>query len=193
MGLLTIIKKQKRKDRELRCLVLGLDNAGKSTLVERLVEASKGAEAGAQAPAVAPTVGFRIHTLVLDDRNVQLWDVGGQSTLRPYWSNYFDKTDVLVWVVDVAAAARAHESQHELCALLRDRDRLGYNCRIMVLLNKTDLVDAATAAARTAAFQRELDAALALDNVELTTYATSGATAAGVDAVLAGLAGPRDT
>ena len=31
---------------------------------------------------------------------LNVWDVGGQKTLRPYWRNYFEQTDGLVWVVD---------------------------------------------------------------------------------------------
>ena len=33
---------------------------------------------------------------------LNIWDVGGQKTLRSYWRNYFEATDGLVWVVDSA-------------------------------------------------------------------------------------------
>ena len=32
----------------------------------------------------------------------QVWDVGGQREIRPYWRNYFDNTDALVYVIDSA-------------------------------------------------------------------------------------------
>lgn len=135
MGLLTVIKKQKMKDKELRSLVLGLDNSGKSTVVDWLLER------GEKRSRITPTVGFRIHTIEYAGHNVQLWDIGGQRTLRPFWDNYFDKTDVLLWVIDVTARSRFSESFAELEKLLQDRDRLGYRCKMIVLLNKMDLID----------------------------------------------------
>ena len=58
MGLLSIIRKLKAKEREMRLLVVGLDNAGKTTLLKRLQ--------GADTSAVGPTLGFNIDTLVLE-------------------------------------------------------------------------------------------------------------------------------
>jgi ADP-ribosylation factor-like protein 2 len=40
---------------------------------------------------------------------LNIWDVGGQKTLRPYWRNYYEKTDGLVWVVDSADLARLED------------------------------------------------------------------------------------
>ncbi|AAS52171.2 ADR251Wp [Eremothecium gossypii ATCC 10895] len=134
MGLLTITKKQKAKDKELRCLVLGLDNSGKTTIVYRLLHPE------GDLPPVTPTIGFQIHTLTIEPYNLQLWDIGGQSTLRPFWENYFDSTDLLLWCVDAAAASRVAENHRELYTLLTERDRLGLQCAIVVLLNKVDLL-----------------------------------------------------
>ncbi|XP_036261638.1 ADP-ribosylation factor-like protein 2, partial [Molothrus ater] len=92
MGLLTILKKMREKERELRLLVLGLDNAGKTTLLKRL----NGEDVG----GTSPTLGFNIKTLEHRGFQLHVWDVGGQSSLRSYWRNYFESTDGLVWVVD---------------------------------------------------------------------------------------------
>ena len=97
MGLLSIIRKQKLKDREIRCLILGLDNSGKSTIVNKLLP-----EDEQNANDIMPTVGFQIHSLMIRDVMVSLWDVGGQRTLRPFWDNYFDKTQVMIWCIDVS-------------------------------------------------------------------------------------------
>ncbi len=40
---------------------------------------------------------------------LNIWDVGGQKTLRPYWRNYYEKTDGLIWVVDSADLARLED------------------------------------------------------------------------------------
>jgi ADP-ribosylation factor-like protein 3 len=45
---------------------------------------------------------------------LNVWDIGGQRRLRPYWSNYFDNTDVLIYVVDCADIKRLQESAEVL-------------------------------------------------------------------------------
>lgn len=55
MGLLTILRKHKQKESEMRILVLGLDNAGKTTVLEKLQ--------GHDIDQISPTVGFNIFTL----------------------------------------------------------------------------------------------------------------------------------
>ena len=51
---------------------------------------------------------------------LNVWDVGGQRTLRAYWRNYYESTDGLVWVLDSADAARLREVAAELSALLSE-------------------------------------------------------------------------
>ncbi|KAK5963791.1 Arf family GTPase CIN4 PWA37_004119 [Arxiozyma heterogenica] len=137
MGLLTIIKKQKLKDQEIRCLILGLDNSGKSTIVNQLLPLHE------RKNNITPTIGFQIQTITLDDsgKQVSLWDIGGQKTLRPFWDNYFDKTDILIWCIDISLPLRFDESFNELKELiLRDEGRIGYECKVIVLCNKVDLL-----------------------------------------------------
>lgn len=47
-------------------------------------------------------------------------DVGGQRTLRPYWRNYFEQTDALVWVVDSSDRMRMQDCKEELHSLLTE-------------------------------------------------------------------------
>jgi GTPase SAR1 family protein len=49
-----------------------------------------------------------------------LGDVGGQRTLRPYWRNYFEQTDALVWVVDSSDRMRMQDCKRELHSLLTE-------------------------------------------------------------------------
>ena len=55
MGLLTILKKVKQKEKEIRILILGLDNAGKTTILKKFN--------GEDVREICPTVGFNIKTL----------------------------------------------------------------------------------------------------------------------------------
>lgn len=62
--------------------------------------------------------GFSIKSLVKDGFKLNVWDVGGQRALRPYWRNYFDATDGLVYVIDCADRRRVDECGAELAQLL---------------------------------------------------------------------------
>ncbi|XP_007462092.1 PREDICTED: ADP-ribosylation factor-like protein 2 isoform X2 [Lipotes vexillifer] len=110
MGLLTILKKMKQKERELRLLMLGLDNAGKTTILKKFN--------GEDIDTISPTLGFNIKTLEHRGFKLNIWDVGGQKSLRSYWRNYFESTDGLIWVVDSADRQRMRDCQRELQNLL---------------------------------------------------------------------------
>lgn len=49
---------------------------------------------------------------------LNMWDVGGQKSLRSYWRNYFETTDGLVWVVDSSDRRRMDDCRQELAQLL---------------------------------------------------------------------------
>ncbi|KAG5452704.1 ADP-ribosylation factor-like protein 2 [Clonorchis sinensis] len=101
MGLLTILKKLKQKEREVRILILGLDNAGKTTIVKKFN--------GEDINSISPTLGFSIQTLEHMGYKLNIWDVGGQKSLRSYWRNYFETTDALIWVVDSTDRLRLND------------------------------------------------------------------------------------
>jgi len=112
----------------------GLDNAGKTTILKRLN--------GDNINDTSPTLGFEIKTFIHGKYTLNIWDVGGQRTLRPYWRNYFEQTDALVWVVDSADQIRMSDCRDELHSLLKE-DRL-VGASLLVLANKQDLEGAMT-------------------------------------------------
>lgn len=88
-GLLSILKRLRSSpDKELRILLLGLDNAGKTTLMKKL--------ASEDVSHITPTQGFNIKSVQADGMKLNVWDIGGQRKIRPYWRNYFEFTDILV-------------------------------------------------------------------------------------------------
>ena len=115
--------------------MLGLDDAGKSTFVGRL--AGKGEE---ELQEIGPTVGFEIVTVVAPGSGLALniWDIGGQRSLRPFWRNYFEETDALFWVVDAASSPeRLEQSWQELSRVLHTEKLLGVP--LVLVSNKSDL------------------------------------------------------
>eukprot|EP00796_Vickermania_ingenoplastis_P005633 gene5633-4050_t len=127
MGLLSIIKKTKRKEREMRILMLGLDNAGKRPVT----------------PARLALLGFQITAFTFKGCTLNVWDVGGQQSLRSYWRNYFESTDGLIWVVDSNDVGRLQDCKAELHALLQEERLAGAS--LLIFLNKIDIPTALSA------------------------------------------------
>ncbi|XP_061619763.1 ADP-ribosylation factor-like protein 2 [Phyllopteryx taeniolatus] len=169
MGLLTILKKMKQKEREMRLLILGLDNAGKTTVVKRLN--------GEDISTIPPTLGFRIITLEHRDYKLNIWDVGGQKSLRSYWRNYFERTDGLVWVVDSADRQRMEDCRQELHKLLLEERLLG--ATLLVFANKQDLPGALS--------EEAIQATLALDDIKNHHWCIMGCSAVTGQNLLAGM------
>ncbi|KAJ9654410.1 ADP-ribosylation factor-like protein 2 [Neophaeococcomyces mojaviensis] len=127
--MLSILRKARLKDKEMRILMLGLDNAGKTTIVKRIMNEDVN--------TVSPTLGFIIKTIDFQGYKLNIWDVGGQKTIRSYWRNYFEKTDALIWVVDATDRLRMGDCRSELRGLLLEERLSGAS--LLIFLNKTDI------------------------------------------------------
>lgn len=68
---------------------------------------------------------------------LNMWDVGGQRTIRSYWRNYFERTDGLVWVVDRSDLRRLDDCKFKLHNLLKEERLSGGS--LLILANKKDL------------------------------------------------------
>lgn len=134
MVLLKILQKLKEKEKEMRLLILGLDNAGKTTILKKFN--------GEDIDQIAPTLGFNIKTLQFDQYRLNIWDVGGQTTIRSYWRNYFEQTDGLIWVIDSTDVLRLENCKKELHNLLLQEKLFG--ATLLIFCNKQDLAGALT-------------------------------------------------
>lgn len=117
---------------ERRVLLLGLDAAGKTTLLYRL-------QLG-EIVSTIPTIGFNVETVSHRNMSLTVWDVGGQSKLRPLWRHYYHNTDALIFMVDSGDAERfpeAREALHQVLAAEELRDTI-----VLVMANKQDLPSA---------------------------------------------------
>eukprot|EP00919_Chromeraceae_sp_WS-2016_P000639 GHVR01001614.1.p1 GENE.GHVR01001614.1~~GHVR01001614.1.p1 ORF type:complete len:181 (+),score=31.79 GHVR01001614.1:66-608(+) len=122
--------------KEVRILIIGLDNAGKTTILYRM-------QVDEVVQAV-PTIGFNVETVQFKNIKFQVWDLGGQTSIRPYWRCYYPNTDAVVYVVDSADKARVEDSKTELHLML-DEEELK-NSTLLIFANKQDLPGAMTAA-----------------------------------------------
>ncbi|KAG4075976.1 hypothetical protein HA402_003802 [Bradysia odoriphaga] len=137
----------------------GLDNAGKTTILKRFN--------GEPIDTISPTLGFNIKTLEHRGYTLNMWDVGGQKSLRSYWRNYFECTDGLVWVVDSADRMRMETCRDELKVLLEEERLAG--ATLLVLANKQDLPGALSA--------QDIKDALELDSITTHHWTVVGVSA----------------
>ncbi|AEO53399.1 hypothetical protein MYCTH_2313362 [Thermothelomyces thermophilus ATCC 42464] len=124
------------KQKEMRILMVGLDAAGKTTILYKL-------KLG-EVVTTIPTIGFNVETV--EYRNIQftVWDVGGQDKIRPLWRHYFQNTQGIIFVVDSNDRDRVPEAREELQRMLNEdelRDAL-----LLVFANKQDLPNAMSVA-----------------------------------------------
>ncbi|XP_075297783.1 ADP-ribosylation factor-like protein 3 isoform X1 [Opisthocomus hoazin] len=136
-GLLSVIQKLRGSpEQELRIVLLGLDNAGKTTLLKRL--------ASEEVSSITPTQGFNIKSVHSHGFKLNVWDIGGQRSIRPYWRKYLGSTDLLIYVIDSADQKRFEETGQELAELTEEESLTGVP--LLVFANKQDLVTAAPTA-----------------------------------------------
>ncbi|NWI34312.1 ARL11 protein, partial [Sula dactylatra] len=124
-----LISKGQRK-RDARVVMLGLDFAGKSTLLYKLKSG--------QAVETCPTVGFNVESLQTPCHvSFTLWDVGGQGSLRASWPDYLEDTSTLIFVFDSTDTARLPEAAAALEEVLSHPSMAGVP--ILLLANKQEV------------------------------------------------------
>merc|ERR1712183_69361 len=100
--------------KERRILILGLDGAGKTTILYRL-------QVG-EVVTTIPTIGFNVESVTYKNLKFQVWDLGGQTSIRPYWRCYYANTDAVIYVVDSQDVDRIDMTKDELVAMLSEEE-----------------------------------------------------------------------
>jgi len=118
-----------RGSKKVSMAILGLDNAGKSTLVNLFRNANM--------PTV-PTLGFNVEEVTLCNTTIKIWDVGGQQQFIAYWSEYVRGINGLVFIIDIADETRFEKSFEGFKTLV---DHLSNRLPVLILLNKADLIE----------------------------------------------------
>merc|ERR1719491_1936041 len=124
------------KQKDMRILMVGLDAAGKTTILYKL-------KLG-EVVTTIPNIGFNVEEVQYKNISFTVWDVGGQDKIRPLWRHYYENTQGLIFVVDSNDRERVEDAREELTKMLAEdemRDTV-----LLVFANKQDLPNAMTAA-----------------------------------------------
>ena len=119
---------------EMRILMVGLDAAGKTTILYKL-------KLG-EVVTTIPTIGFNVETVDYKNISFTVWDVGGQDKIRLLWRHYYQNTQGIIFVVDSNDRDRVDDAKEELHRMLSEdelRDAI-----LLVMANKQDLPGAMT-------------------------------------------------
>merc|ERR1712028_71868 len=115
--------------KDCRILMVGLDAAGKTTILYKL-------KLG-EVVTTIPTIGFNVETVEYKNIAFTVWDVGGQDKIRPLWRHYCTNTEGIIFVVGSNGRDRVGEARDELSRMLSEdglRDAV-----LLVFANKQDL------------------------------------------------------
>ena len=122
---------------EIRILILGLDNAGKTTLLYKL-QLNQVIET---VPSnVYAAIGFNVETVTYNNLKLQVWDLGGQGNIRPYWRCYYPNTNAVIYVVDSTDTERIDVAKSEMITMLQEEDLKGVP--LLIFANKQDMPNA---------------------------------------------------
>jgi len=116
-------------DKDVRVLMVGLDAAGKTTILYKL-------KLG-EVVSSCPTIGFNVEELKYKKLNLTVWDIGGQDKIRGLWKHYYKNCQAVVYVVDSQDDERVEEADAELEKILAAEELK--DAAVLIYANKQDL------------------------------------------------------
>ncbi|XP_060945924.1 putative ADP-ribosylation factor-like protein 5C [Limanda limanda] len=134
-------------DKEHKVIIVGLDNAGKTTILYQFLTK--------EAVHTSPTIGSNVEEIIVRKTHFLVWDIGGQDSLRASWNSYFGKTEIVIVVVDSTDRERLTLTKEELHLMLAHEDL--QRAAVLVLANKQDMQGSMTA--------KEISQCLTLDSI----------------------------
>jgi len=124
-----VIELFSKSSNNFKIVILGLQNAGKTTILYRL---SLG-----QLVSTQPTIGSNVEEISHNNVKFQAWDLGGQETMRSVWDVYYINTDAIIYVIDSADVDCYEESKVEFLKLMQHEELK--SSTILIYANKQDL------------------------------------------------------
>ncbi|XP_071837622.1 ADP-ribosylation factor-related protein 1-like [Apostichopus japonicus] len=125
-----------RKD-EFFVLIIGLDNAGKTTFLEKTQITFNPDYKGMPFDKITTTVGLNMGKVEIGSVRLVFWDLGGQEELQSLWDKYYAESHAVIYVIDSSDPDRLEESRLAFEEMLKSEAL--YSVPVLVLGNKQDL------------------------------------------------------
>lgn len=125
-----------KKD-EFFVLILGLDNAGKTTYLEAAKTKFTRGYKGLNPSKITTTVGQNVGGITYAGIKLSFWDLGGQEELQPLWEKYYAECHAVIYMVDSADRERMDESKAAFDKMISSENMTGVP--LLVLANKQDI------------------------------------------------------
>uniref|UniRef100_A0A4W4DV64 ADP-ribosylation factor-like 8 n=1 Tax=Electrophorus electricus TaxID=8005 RepID=A0A4W4DV64_ELEEL len=121
---------------EHKVIIVGLDNAGKTTILYQFLMK--------EVVHTSPTIGSNVEEIVVKNTHFLMWDIGGQESLRASWNTYYSNTEFIILVVDSTDRERLAISKEELYRMLAHEDLR--KAAVLIFANKQDMKGCMSAA-----------------------------------------------
>ncbi|XP_069884251.1 putative ADP-ribosylation factor-like protein 5C isoform X1 [Dipodomys merriami] len=123
-------------NQEHKVIILGLDNAGKTTILYQFLTN--------EAVHTCPTIGSNMEEIVVQKTHFLMWDIGGQEALRSSWNVYYANTEFIILVIDSSDRDRLLTTREELYKMLAHEALR--DASVLIFANKQDVKDSMTTA-----------------------------------------------
>ena len=125
----------------LHVLIIGLDHAGKTTILEK-IKAQFSNTPSLPPERIPPTVGMNLAKIQMKGSKVVFWDLGGQKKMRSIWERYYKEANAVVFVVDSADLARLEEAKAAFDEVCENELLSLHDVPVLTIANKQDLPNA---------------------------------------------------
>ncbi|CAM9233853.1 unnamed protein product [Ascophyllum nodosum] len=179
-----------RQQKYRSVLVIGLDNAGKTSILCHLANVAKANKGVVDRVETAPTIGVQMVEFRRQNVHWVAWDMSGQGRYRDIWPLHASRVNGVIFVVDVTDGARMAVARDELSGILASKALRRSSAPIAILANKYDVMTSSSTGIYTPsqAHWVTLDnvcVALGLDDVQAQcparVFATSALTRQGIE------------
>ncbi|KAG5681788.1 hypothetical protein PVAND_011196 [Polypedilum vanderplanki] len=161
---------------EYNILILGLDDAGKSTFLETAKTKFTKGYKGMNLKSITSTVGLNIGQIDFSGLTFNFWDLGGQKELQSLWDKYYDESHGVIYVIDSNDRERMSESKELFDKMIKNEFLTGVP--LLILANKQDIIDCMGVREIKPVFQQH---GHLIGRRDCLTIPTSGLTGEGVD------------
>jgi len=121
---------------DFKIVIVGLDNAGKTTIVYKLLTN--------EAVVTTPTIGSNVEEITYKNIKMVMWDIGGQESLRTSWVTYYTNAKALIMVIDSTDVERLNVVSEEMTKIFQSE--ILQDASILIFANKQDCKGALSAA-----------------------------------------------